>query len=387
MAVKKSNGEGSINRYKNGWRASLTIGRNNDGKLIRKQFYGKTKSEVMKKLDEYKAKNMFNLLPTDNSVTLEEWTDKWLNIYKINEIKQQSYEKYEGLFRNYIKGSIIGSLKLRELKGIHLQNYYNNLMAIDKKTPSLVRSLNKMIGSSISHAQKENYIILNPTKAVIIPKQTKRTVVEHFTLEEQKAFLKSLIGDRQNTLYVLAFGTGIRMGELLALRWKDVDFEKSTISIDKSIRRVQDLKQENGRKTKFIEQTPKTMSSCRTIPLPIHVFDSIKSHKIKQEEEKVKAVDLYKDDDYMFCTEIGKPLDARNVRRAYERALKRVNIKYRKFHAIRHTYATRLFENGVPIKTVQSLLGHSNFNTTLDIYTHVTENEKLKGVETLNSCF
>ncbi len=387
MATKKSNGEGSINRYKNGWRASLTIGRENDGKLVRKQFYGKTKSEVIRKLDEYKAKNMFNLLPTDELITLADWTEKWLNIYKINEIKPSSFEKYYGLFKNYIRESSIGGIKLKELRGFSLQKFYNDLISNNKKTVSLVKSLNKMISSSLSHAQKENFIISNPAKAVILPKVVKKAEIEHFTLEEQKFFLKSLEDDRQKALYVVAFGTGIRIGELLALRWSDVDFEKYTIKISKSIRRVQDLKQENGKKTKLIEQTPKTMSSCRTIPIPSYVLKTLETHKIKQEEEKILADTLYEDDNFVFCTEIGKILDARNVRRAYERALNRANIRYRKFHAIRHTYATRLFESGVPIKTVQSLLGHSNFNTTLDIYTHVTDNEKLKGVEMLDTYF
>ncbi len=387
MAIKKSNGEGSINKYNNGWRGSITTGRNEKGKLIRKQFYGKTKTEVVRKMEEYKAKDIFNLIPIDETITLEEWVEKWLNIYKINEIKPSSYEKYDGILRNYVKGYSIGKVKLKELKGMHLQKFYNNLINKEGKKPTLIKSINKMIGSALSHAQKESYIIANPTKAVIIPKQVDKPKIEFFKIDEQKNLLSSLKDNRQEAFYITAFGTGMRLGELLALRWTDVDFEKATICVNKSMRRVQDLKQENGKRTKLIEQTPKTQSSYRTIPLPISVLKALKAHKGRQAEEKLLAADVYENDNFVFCTEIGRPLDAKNVRRAYERALNSVDIRYRKFHAIRHTYATRLFEQGVPIKTVQTLLGHSNFNTTLDIYTHVTEDEKLKGVEVLDSCF
>jgi len=387
MATKKSNGEGTINKYKNGWRASLTIGRNDKGKLIRKQFYGKTKSEVIKKMDEYKAKDMFNLIPDDGAITIEEWIEKWLNIYKINEIKPSTYEKYNGLLKNYIKDTIIGKIKLKDLKGMHLQKFYNDLIGKDRKTPSLVKSLNKMIGSALSHAQKENYAIINAAKAVIIPKVIQKSKIDFFTVEEQKDFLNIMKNNRLESFYISAFGTGMRLGELLALRWADIDFDGCTINVNKSLRRIQDLNQDNGKRTKLIEQSPKTESSNRIIPLPMLVVKSLKVHKEKQAIEKNLVGDLYENNEFVFCTEFGKPLDARNVRRAYERALSRANIKYRKFHSIRHTYATRLFENSVPIKTVQSLLGHRNFNTTLDIYTHVTENEKLKGVEALDACF
>ncbi|WP_406543626.1 tyrosine-type recombinase/integrase [Clostridium ljungdahlii] len=108
---------------------------------------------------------------------------------------------------------------------------------------------------------------------------------------------------------------------------------------------------------------------------------------ITAKEEKIKAGPAYTKNDYVFCTELGLPIDPRNLRRSYERVLKNNNIPYKKFHSLRHTFATRLFENNVPLKTVQMLLGHSNINITANIYTHVMPPEKFKAIDKINSIF
>lgn len=187
---------------------------------------------------------------------------------------------------------------------------------------------------------------------------------------------------------MLVFGTGLRIGEALGLKWNDINFKDSTLTVSRTFKRVHLVNNKNSeKKTEILEMEPKTKSSKRTIPIPTNVLKELKQHKKRQAEEKLKAGEIYVDNDLIFPNEIGEPTDTRNLTRSYERALKKTGIEYKNFHSLRHTYATRLFENDVPLKTVQVLMGHSNIKTTADIYTHVMPDEKAKAVEKLNNLF
>lgn len=139
--------------------------------------------------------------------------------------------------------------------------------------------------------------------------------------------------------------------------------------------------------TLLIVQEPKTKNSKRTIPIPSAIAVELKRHKIRQAEEKLKARDIYVDNDLVFPNAIGEPTDAKNITRSYKRALRRADISYKNFHAMRHTYSTRLFEADIPLKTVQELLGHADISTTANVYTHVLPRQNIKAVDKLNDLF
>lgn len=186
--------------------------------------------------------------------------------------------------------------------------------------------------------------------------------------------------------FSLALGSGLRIGELLGLKWNDINFENKELKISRSIKRVKCFDENSDTKTKIIEQLPKTKYSIRTIPLPEVIINELKRHKNIILKERLKAGEIYKDNDLVFPNEIGGYIDARNLTKRYKRVLSRANIPYRKFHALRHTYATRLFENGVSLKVIQVLLGHSSMEITANIYTHVLPDEKVRAVDVLDRC-
>jgi site-specific recombinase XerD len=153
------------------------------------------------------------------------------------------------------------------------------------------------------------------------------------------------------------------------------------------MQRSADISRDGRGNSKIIEQEPKTKYSSRTVPIPENIFLRLKDYKKEQNIQKLKIGDVYQNNDYIFCNEIGFHIDDKKPGRNLKSILNKINIEPIKFHALRHTYATRLFEAGVSPKTVQVLMGHSDISITMDIYTHVMEDVKIDAVEQLNDIF
>jgi len=385
------------NYVKNGkeyYRVTATVGRDANGKLIRKEFYGKTKREAEAKRDEYLngIKNGLNIDFQDT--TLGDLMHVWLfEVARVSR-KPSTFARYEGLYRNYIRDSELYGLKISLIKSIQIQRYYNKLYQ-EGKSSKTIKTLNKFLKTFFNYAVDEGYLVKNPCtgKKIVIPgtpEEKAEAKIETFTDEEIKKITEALEGHRLKVLFLLAFGTGLRQGELLGLKWPDIDFEKKELKVQRTIKQVTIIDQNGNREYKTIEQIPKTKSSIRTVPIPSSLIPVLKEYRNKQKEEKLKAGPAYLNDiekGYVFTTELGSIIDARNLLRIYKKILDKAGVKYRKFHAIRHTYATKLFERGVPLKIVSELLGHSNISTTANIYTHVIPKEKTNAVETLNDLF
>lgn len=385
---KRGNGEGSIYQTKDGkWKGAITIGRDRKGNLKRKTFSGKTRNEVNKKMKSYIADLENGRIVLDENINLQDWFMHWLVNYKVDKVKVATVENYNSLYKNYIKDTSIGTTKLSKLKASTLQIYYNQLIKDKVTTVNRVKYLNSIIGSSLIQAISEEYLIKNPCENVTFPK-IKDSEISIFTVEEQMQFIKSLEenNDRFKTLYKFALGTGLRRGEILALKWSDIDFDNKEVSVTKSIRYVTKNDITNIDKAQFIVQTPKSQSSIRKVPIPTNLVKELKIYKLKQSEIKLKNAVIYDNQDYVFAKEDGKPIEGQYLLRYYKKALENAGIEYRKFHVMRHTYASRLIENDVNIKVVQTLLGHSSLRMTSEIYAHILPKQKIDAVESLNNC-
>lgn len=333
-------------------------------------------------------KSAAGLLPCDEKITLQKWIKVWLYEYKINDLRPSTLERYCGVFKNYILNSQIGMKKLKDLKAANLQAFYNSLINDKAKSPNIVKTINKLLKTGLNQAIKEHYLIFNPCDNVTLPKLPPKKEIQIFTIEEEKAFIKSLADHRNRALFILVLGTGLRIGEVVALKWSDIDLKNCELKVQRTFKRVHLINNKSSsHKTAVIEQQPKTINSIRTVNIPSTVVEELKRHKTRQLAEKLKAGEIYKDNDLVFPNEVGEPTDSRNLTRSYARALNKANIPYKNFHAMRHTFATRLFERDVPLKSVQKLLGHSSIKITSDIYTHVLPDEKIKAVDKLNDLF
>ncbi len=374
------------------FRVTATVGRDCDGKVIRKQFYGNGRADAEAKRDEYldNIKNGLNV--NYEYMTLGQLMHTWLfEVVRIsNGIKPSSFERYEGIYRNYVKNSDIYGVKISLIKSILLQRYYNKLYD-NGKSSNVIKNLNKLLKSFFNYAVDERYIIRNPCigKKIVIPGESEKTdtEVEVFTNEEIKLLFTTLENHRLKALILLALGTGLRQGELLGLKWSDIDLKNKELKVQRSIKQVYIISGDETKEYKTIEQTPKSKNSIRSVPIPSTLIPILEKHAIEQKTEKLKAGSSYIESEYIFTTELGNTINARNLTRSYKRLLKKAKIKYKKFHSLRHTYATKLFERDEPIKTVQMLLGHSDISITSNIYTHVMPEKKINAAEKLNDLF
>ncbi|NFO15476.1 site-specific integrase [Clostridium botulinum] len=358
---------------------------------------------TVKKLDE-KLRAIRNELENNiinNKELFETFFTNWLFDVKFITLKPSTKERYEGIYRNYIKNSYLSKIKIKDITLTDIQNYYNKLIKDGSSVNSIVQ-LNKLIAPCIRYAYDNNILIKDFTRAIILPQEDEQTKlnksskVHPFTLQEQQKFVSAIKGHELEMLFITALNTGMRQGELFALTWNDINFSNNYISINKTYKYTADVSRRGRERTKGIIQTPKTKNSIRRVSIPSGLSEQLRQYKLKQSELKLKLANQYHDNNLVFCTPLGKYLDGSNVRKRFNKIISAINsnekdkskiIQPRKFHDLRHTYATRLFELGEAAKTVQELLGHSNTSITLDIYTHVLENMKVNAASKLNDLY
>lgn len=379
-----------VNGY-NYFKTSLTIGRDANGKAVIKVFYGTSKSDAEKKKREYIKDMESGLKPKLGSQSLSQAMNTWLwDTEKNSGNKSSSFERYEGIYRNYIKESKLGIVAVSEIENAAIQKYYNELRS-EGKSYSQIINLHKLLNKFFGYAEMTGYIIKNPCRGLKISKVDEEeideddTIIETFSQEELNKLVDSIGNKKLRFIIKFAVLTGIRQGELLAAEKTDIT-KNSTIKINKTLRNVKVYDNEKEHHYELKATKPKSKTSNREVPIPDILKPELKRLENLVAQEKLKLGEAYTDNNLLFPSETGEYIDAKNLRRSWERAIKKANIPYKKFHALRHTYATKLFENGTSILTVSRLLGHSSIKTT-EIYTHVLEKIKQNEVQCLNSMF
>ena len=361
--------------------------------------YHKTSvKQLQKAMNDMKYELEHGLYANSKDIAVNEWFKMWMSEYKENTLKQSTFDMYCTYYDLYIKKSI-GKILLQNLKPIHIQKIYNDMAKRGKKE-NTIKKVNIVINGMLNQAVRNEIIVKNPCVSVEIPKSEKkeRRVLSQREQDEFLSFVRnSEKWKRYNTLFTVALGTGLRIGELLALNWSDIDFKNGIIRVSKT---VQYLKNNETGSMEAVMQTPKTKTSKREIPLLDSISAILRKYKIEQQQLKWKLGDKWKPlekdgfRDLVFTTEFGKPIDRSNVPSVIRRILKDLNKDreegvFEVFtpHSLRHTFATRCFENGIPPKVVQGYLGHSTIQMTMDLYTHVMKDVQQDEIKKIDKLF
>ncbi|MFP4457222.1 MAG: tyrosine-type recombinase/integrase [Clostridia bacterium] len=375
--MARGSGEGTIYKRKvdGVWCGQIDFGRDpNTGRRLRKSIYGSTKREVRAKMLDMMQKYHNRQINLEN-VNLIDWMYRWLNTYKKPKLRPRTYQSYESIIRVHI--AEIGNYTVKKLKPITIQRFINSKSeGLSKRR---IKYILTVLKAGLEQAVINNLITQNPAKHIEIPANTKpKKKSRAFTISEQAKFLDQAQNAYYGNLFIFALETGLRRGEILALKWSDVKLEEKAVLIRRGIVEVK----QDGKYT-LIEQPPKTEASKRELPLTTTAIKILKKQKIKQLELKVKLGSEFNDYDLVFSTSTGNYIYPRNILRAYYKILEQAGIEKCGMHTLRHTFATRLIEQNANPKVVQSLLGHSDISMTMNIYAHVLPDKKSETIALL----
>ncbi|HEY8601215.1 MAG TPA: tyrosine-type recombinase/integrase [Thermomicrobiales bacterium] len=348
MAGRRGNGEGSIYQRADGtWRAQALL----NGK--RHGVSAKTRREAQTKLRQLLGEAERGILPPAEKITLNDHIERWLETVVRHSVRPRTLKSYRDLTRLYILPTL-GARKLVQLQPADVQRLYSVLL--DRGlAPKTVRNVHAALRRSLKQAVDWNLTPRNVATLVEAPR-IKREEVVALTAQQAQVLLTIARGGRWEALITIALTTGMRIGEVLGLRWGDVDLAIGSLRVQRQI----------GQDGVFSE--PKTAKGRRTIDLPASSVVTLKEHRRQQTEARLLAGPAWHHDDLLFCTHAGKPLSQRNVLRAFKTLLTQGDLPDVPFHALRHTHATLLLSQGIHPKVVQERLGHATIAMTLDIY-------------------
>ena len=360
MMGRRGNGEGSITRRKNGgWMAQYTAYTVEGRK--RKTLYGKTRAEVAAKLSRALADREGGLVFDAGNLTVGEYLDRWLSHSVRDTVRQKTYERYESIVRVHL-GPALGRIKLKALTPDHVRGLYRDRLD-SGLAPRSVLHIHRTLSKALKQATDDGLIPRNAA-ASVKPPQPRREEIQPLSRDQVRVFLDTVKGDRMEALYVLAITAGLRQGELLALKWEDMDLEGEypTLQVRRS------LSETRGRRS---FEAPKS-GRGRQLRLSKRAVSALRAHRKRQLEERIQKAGLWEEHGLIFPSEVGTPMSGRNLYRAYKIRVKRAALPQTlRFHDLRHTCATLLLRQGVNPKFVQELLGHADISLTLNTYSHV----------------
>jgi integrase len=326
----------------------------------RQTIYGKTREEVAEKLADALSDRNKGLVYDDENVSVGEYFETWLKGSVRGSVRQSTFDRYESAIRLHIRPAL-GRLKLKKLIPAHVRGFYQDRLDAGL-APASVNKLHVILHKALDQAVKWNMVVRNIAKLVKAPRPTP-IEIRTLSAEQTRRILETARGHKLEALYVLAVHTGMRQGELLALKWQDMDLENGTICVRRTLTRS------GGR---LLVGEPKTKKSRRTIILNEPSARALREHLDRQIDAMQHLGDLYRDHGLVFASEVGTLINPSNLRRrSFTPLLKQAGLPQIRFHDLRHTCATLLFGKGLHPRYVQELLGHANISITLDTYSHV----------------
>ena len=378
MAKRRANGEGNIRKRKDGrWEGRYTAGRDPEtGKTIYKNVLGKTQAEVKEKLKRAIEETAGLDIVKAGQYTVGQWMDVWFENYAKIKVRPSSHQTYRGYIDNHIKPRI-GSIPLSKLSSLDLQKFYKKLLSggrvqrIESKqqpkglSAKTVRNINQVISSAMEFAKSQKLIAANPTDGCALPKLEHREM-KTLPAEQLASFLREAKESGVFELYYIELATGLRRGELLGLKWEDIDLEHGSLRVRRQVSRI------NG---EVVEAPLKTKNSYRSVSIGADAVEILKGQK-----RKVNGTS-----EYVFPSPTGGPISPDSILHMLHRVLKRAGLPKVRFHDLRHTFATLALQNGVDIKTVSGMLGHYSAGFTLDTYAHVTTAAQRQAANTMDN--
>lgn len=338
--------------------------------------FGRRKSKRFKKLQECRQWiadatyiDEHSDLENATDMLVDAWFEYWIDLKK-KTVRPNTVRNYSERYERNIK-NVIGNKLLTEVKPIHCQKIFSDMVDEGYKTTTIYQTRIALY-NMLEFAKENEVIITNPCKKSVksdIGKPSDKK--EALTIDDQRCFLAAAKGQSYEYQYRFALQTGLRTGELVGLKWEDINFERKTLTIERSM----EFRYKVG---EWRVGPPKSKSGYRTIPLTDEAICILKAQKEKN--RKIKVIDKEWADTVFLCRK-GQPVKNSTYDTALFKICDKAGIKRFSMHVLRHTFATRCIEGGMMPKTLQKILGHSNIGITMNLYVHITEEEKQKEID------
>jgi integrase len=346
-----------------------------DGTMKRKTVYGKTWEEAHERLVELKAKSHRGIPAPDRTWKVDEYLRYWLRVY-VSGLRPKTIEGYECVVRNHLIPAL-GRRRLTGLQAQHVRTFLDSFKQAGEKKPSVrqVQYVHAVLRNALQHAVREELLAKNVASLVKVT-SPRYKVGKGLDVNQVKMLLKAAQGHRLYALYVVAATMGLRRGELLGLRWEDLDLDDGTMTVEKTVQRA-------GGKLHI--QDTKTESSESVLPLPAITRKTLQQHREAQAKERAELAEAWKDHGLVFPSEVGTPMEPRNLARHFAGLRDRAGVPDIRLHDFRHTVVTVLMELGVPPHIVQAIARHSDVKLTLKIYAHSNLAEMRKALDKIDT--
>jgi integrase len=369
------------------------VGENPDGTPIKKDFYGINKKDAETQYRDYVNENM-NHHEKANMVLIRLLKPWVYDMLRVQCKKHTTFVRYEGIYRKLLENSSLASYQLKRIGTLEIQKFYTDL---DEKNESLssIKLVRVILRGFFEYAKDQRWVSHNPCVGARLPikKVQKSTIFDedqdliYFTSEELTILLDGAKHHRLYPLIALAVGSGLRKGELLGLEHQDIDFNEHTVSVKRTIATTYIIDSEGNREYLTMPTEPKSTCSYRKAQFPKSVIPLLKMLRKRQLLERNAAGSSYIANNYVFTNEMGGLYNSSNISSSWKSLLKKLGLEHKKFHALRHTFATQLFANNVPIEIVSKMLGHASVDVTRDIYIHILPESKTATIEILDALF
>jgi integrase len=378
--------KGSVRqRSKGSWEIIYDMGADpvTGGRRQKSQTVKGTKRDAQRALREVLLSLEQGSYVKPNKITVGEWLSQWLKDYASMNTTDRTQENYSSAVKCHLVPSL-GKVILADLQPQHIQGYYAEKLSkgrADGKGGLSARSVvyhHRILSKALNYAVKMGVVVRNVADFVQ-PPRVKRVTMNTLSTEEVTRFFEAAKETDYYVYFATLLYTGLRRGELLALRWRNLDLVKATLTVVETA-----YKLGNG---DYIIKEPKTAQSRRTVSLPLSLVELLKVYRIDQELLRIQLGVSLDADDFVFIRPDGSPMNPSAVTLAFRRIIKKAGLKAIRIHDLRHTHATLMLKAGVNPKVVSERLGHANIGITLDIYSHVLPGMQEAAAEKFDKLF
>jgi integrase len=373
---QRANGEGSIYRRADGrWTAACYVLRP-DGRRVRRAVYGKTRKDVADQLAVLITKTKAGLPLAVESWTLERFAEHWLKDVVGPRLRPSTLSSYRETLRLHILPPL-GRMNLRSLTPTHVRTLLANKAAAGLGRRS-VQIIHSTLRTMLSDAMREELIERN-VATVVRPPSAQQVEVQPWSTVEASRFLAASADHRLHALFAVGVALGLRKGELLALRWDDVDLEGGVVHVRQNVQRLPEIG--------LVFGPPKSNKSRRTIPLPAASAKVLRTHRANQAAEALALGPAWGESGLVFTSAVGTVIEPRNLNRFFDELIAKAGVRRIRFHDLRHTCASLLLAQHVPARIVMEILGHSQLAMTTDLYSHVMPTALREAADAMDRVF